>query len=364
MKLCIVLPSLNGGGAERVMINIAHEMMDRGHDVCLIAVNKQGALLSILHPELKVIDLQQGRLLKALPSLRSTLRSEKPDAVLSAMAATNCIVGLAHKVSGSHARLVMSERASPVTLSHRGRFNRHLLPALRRITYPWADVITTVSSEVADELMGLARLNRKRVVPVNNPGPVLCEKSDQSPHDWFEEDGPVLVSAGRLDGQKDQATMIRALAKLRNEVPAKLILLGEGKERESLEKLTSELDLEEFVFMPGFVENSDQYIRRADCVVMSSVSEGTPNVLIEALHLGRKCVATACPGGTIEVLGGGKFGWLSGVGDYDMLAQTIQTALTSEPKADLGTDRYDRAKVFDIYEDLLFGKNASSPNNI
>jgi len=117
--------------------------------------------------------------------------------------------------------------------------------------------------------------------------------------------------------------LLRAFALVRRKRMARLLIFGEGEERDTLEKLARELGVEEDVDLPGFVENSFSYLRRATAFVLSSLYEGLPTVLIEALASGCSVISTDCPGGAREILANGKYGDLVPVGDADAMADAI-----------------------------------------
>ncbi len=155
-------------------------------------------------------------------------------------------------------------------------------------------------------------------------------------HIWpVQQDVPVIISAGRFSSEKDFSTLIQAFAKLRKKRQAKLILLGEGSLRASLEDLAKQLGVIDDLTMPGFVENPFAYLARADVFVLSSAHEGFGNVLVEAMACGTPVVSTDCPSGPREILDGGRYGALAPVGDADALAAAIQQKLDNPTSAEL-----------------------------
>jgi glycosyltransferase involved in cell wall biosynthesis len=113
--------------------------------------------------------------------------------------------------------------------------------------------------------------------------------------------------------------------------PVRLIILGEGDERENLVRLAKELEILDSVCLPGFIENPYPYMKKAALFVLSSRFEGLPGVLIEALYCGTPVIATDCPGGSREILANGRFGQLVPVGDPDSLADAILSSLENKP---------------------------------
>ncbi|SHE67950.1 Glycosyltransferase involved in cell wall bisynthesis [Desulfofundulus australicus DSM 11792] len=334
-RLALFLPSLRGGGAERVMVNLARGFAERGLDVDLVLAKAEGPYLSEVPAGVRVVDLGASRVLLALPGLVRYLRQEKPAAMLSTLNHANIIALWAKRLAGVPTRVVVRE-ANTVSLcsanasSLRGR----LMPFLMRRFYPWADAVVAVSKGVTEDLIRTVGLPAEKVRVIYNP--VVTEelfKKAEEPvdHPWFAPgEPPVILGVGRLTEQKDFATLIRAFALVRKERRARLVILGEGEKRPELEALVQELGQMQHVDMPGFVGNPFKYMRRAAVFVLSSRWEGLPNVLIQALALGTPVVSTDCPSGPYEILAGGRYGKLVPVGEHEELAEAIRKNLTLE----------------------------------
>jgi glycosyltransferase involved in cell wall biosynthesis len=160
----------------------------------------------------------------------------------------------------------------------------------------------------------------------------LKEKAHASlKHPWFERgQPPVILGVGRLSPQKGFATLIRAFSQVRQTRLARLLILGEGRERPMLEALVRELGLEQDVKLPGFTTNPYPYMSQASLFVLSSRWEGLPGVLIEALYCGTPVISTDCPSGPREILKGGLYGQLVPVDDVGALAPAIEMALAGK----------------------------------
>jgi glycosyltransferase involved in cell wall biosynthesis len=174
----------------------------------------------------------------------------------------------------------------------------------------------------------------QKVHVIYNPvvSPELYEKADAPlEHPWFRSNQPpVILGVGRHRPQKGFDTLLRAFARVRQETPARLVILGEGPERPNLERLASELGVAADVDMPGFDPNPFRYMRRAGVFVLSSRYEGLPNVLIQALACGCPVVSTDCPSGPSEILDGGRYGALVPVDDVEAMAGAIVRALLGQ----------------------------------
>lgn len=214
-----------------------------------------------------------------------------------------------------------------------GRHKARKLAAVRRF-YRKLDGIIAVSRGVREDLLESVGLRSVPVHAIPNAtiSPVLFEKAGQAvDHPWLQpgREEPVVLSVGRLAPQKDQATLLEAVARARESRPCRLIILGEGPLRPELEARARELGIADSVALPGFVENPYAWMARSDCFALSSRWEGCPNVLIEAIALGIPAVATDCPSGPDEILQGGRFGHLVPMGDGPALAEAIADVLAN-----------------------------------
>ena len=144
----------------------------------------------------------------------------------------------------------------------------------------------------------------------------------------------LLVAVGNLKLEKDYPTLIRAFAQLRAQQPARLVILGEAKKpkrRQRILDLARDLRVEQDVDLPGLVDNPFAYMARAGVFALSSAWEGLPGVLIEAMACGCPVVSTDSPGGSREVLAGGRYGAIVPVGDATALAKALEEALDTTP---------------------------------
>jgi glycosyltransferase involved in cell wall biosynthesis len=360
-RIAIFLPALYGGGAERTLLKLASGIVARGYSVDLVLARAEGAYVSEIPPKVQVVDLKASRDLLSLSALVGYLHRVRPAALLSALH-TNIIAILAKKISGVSTRVIVSERN---TFSHRAAsfssdFRMRLMPTLVRAFYPSADWVVAVSVGVADDLVKRVGIPKDRLTVIYNPiiTPEFRAKVLQSlEHSWFASgQPPVILSVGRLVAQKDFATLISSFARIRETNDARLIILGEGDERRSLEAQVRSLGLEKHICLPGFVSNPYPYMREASVFVLSSKYEGLPGVLIEALFCGPQLVATDCPSGPREILCDGDYGQLVPVGNPESLARAIRKALASDaaPSPEESWRRFELEAVVDQYVHLFF----------
>jgi len=331
-RLALLMPSFRGGGAERVMLTLAGGFADQGLAVDLLVAQMEGAYVSEVPATVRTIDLRASRVLAATVPLLRYLRAERPRALLSALSHMNVVAIWARAVARVETRLVVSEHnLAGLWLEHAVQRRARLLPTIMRWTYGSADAIVTVSDGLADDLATSLHCDRTRITRIYNPvvTPKLFALADEPvEHSWFAAgEPPVVVAAGRLTKEKDFATLLRAVALVQREREVRLMILGEGIERQQLEALASDLAIATTVALPGFVANPFRYMRRAAVFVLSSRSEGFGNVLVEAMACGTPVVSTDCPSGPGEILQGGRFGRLVPIGDAKAMADAIVAQL-------------------------------------
>lgn len=329
--IALFVRDLRGGGAERVMRDLANDFAARGYVVDLLLLRAQGAYLDGVSGNVNVMDLDTRNPLVALWKLRRYYKQARPNAVLATLLQCNLLALWARWLCGYKPRVVFRE-ANTVSAraAHQGRVTAWLAKRLTRAFHPKVDAVIAVSSGVASDLaiLGVA----DNVVSIPNPVDVVAiakQARAKIPHAWLKDKKAVtLLAVGNLKPQKDYATMLRALALVREQRDARLIILGEDQgELAALEALAKELRVAKHVAFAGFAANPFAYMARADMLVLSSVAEGMPNVLIQAMTCGCSIVATDCPSGPSEILGGGVYGPLVPVGEAHTLAESILSNL-------------------------------------
>jgi glycosyltransferase involved in cell wall biosynthesis len=330
--IAFFLPSVRGGGAQRVIVNLVQGITERGLPVDMVLASAEGVFLDQLPPEVRVVDLRAPRLLRSLVPLTSYLRRERPRALVSSMSHANVVALWSAKLARRGTPVVVTvHNTMSQSTPEQGSLAGGIWPQLLRIFYPWAASVVAVSRGAADDLVRTAGLPPDRVEVVYNPviTPGLLALARQPPnHPWFAPgEPPVVLGVGRLTRQKDFPTLIRAFAEVRRRHAARLIILGEGEDLPALKALVGELGLTEDVALPGFRDNAMAYMAGSALFVLSSAWEGLPTVLIEALAAGTRVVSTDCPSGPREILQEGRLGTLVPVGDVAALAEAMLDAL-------------------------------------
>jgi glycosyltransferase involved in cell wall biosynthesis len=332
-RLALFLPNLKGGGAERVMVNLAQGFLQQGCAVDMVLVKAEGVYQKQLPEQALIIDLGVRSTYLALPALRRYLRQQEPQALLSTLNLTNLVALLARRFSSSATRVVIRV-ASTVSLQKRTPLKKIMERQALHWLYPWADEIVAVSKGVADDLAVYAGIERQRIRVVYNPviTPRLHQLASlEAEHPWFKENSvPVILGVGRLSAPKSFATLVEAFALVRRQRPARLVIFGEGEQRVHLENLAHALGVASDFALPGFTSNPYAHMRRAAVFALCSLWEGLPNVLIEAMACGCPVVSSDCPSGPTEILAGGRYGHLFPPQDAEALASAILQVLSGD----------------------------------
>jgi glycosyltransferase involved in cell wall biosynthesis len=331
-RIAFFLPTLAGGGAERVALNLLTGMLELDIPLDLVVADTAGPYLDQVPDGVRLVNLGTARVMKAIPALASYLKETQPVALLSHMNHANIAAILAKELARSKTKLTIVEHdtlSASKSKLQRSRF----LPLFMKWLYPRAGAIVGVSQGVAADLDSVLGFEPGTVKTIYNPVVDRQLKlKAQAPldHHWFAPGSPpVFLAVGRLTPQKDFANLIRAFAIVRQQRPARLIILGEGETRSALEAEIATLGITEDVSLPGFNANPYAYMARAAIFVLSSRWEGLPTVSIEAMACGCAVVSTDCPSGPREILAGGKYGLLVPIENSPALAaamlQTLDT---------------------------------------
>jgi glycosyltransferase involved in cell wall biosynthesis len=234
------------------------------------------------------------------------------------------------------------------SLRLKGR-HRLLIPWMLRRLFRYAEIIA-VSQGVADDFAKHFPHLRNNISTIYNPviSDALIARRDQpSDHPWLKAGSPpVLVAVGRLQPAKGFDVLIDAFARVVEATPARLLILGEGPDRGALEARIAAHNLQGTCELAGYQPNPYPYMARCSAFVLSSRFEGLPTVLIEALAVGARVIATDCPSGPREILAGGKYGELVPVNDPEAMANAIIGQLANTPSYDPGLK--DWLQKFDV----------------
>lgn len=363
---CANLAGGLGGVVQALIVGLSRP--DR--QITLITGNAEDALLRRLPDAVRVIKLGTSSPWRLFVGLTRILRSAHFDIIVSSATVPNAITIVANLLNGARS-IVVTRDDFHITaqIARRGRIEYAVYRAIVRFLYPLASRSIAVSEGVAEDLKAIGGRSAVPVRTIYNPAysadlPGRVDDDELSRIDSLRgtPDTALLVAVCRLTAQKDVGTLIKAVAGLVRTRPVRLLIVGDGPQRRTLEELVSSLGVEQNVCFVGYKENPLPYMAAADVFVLSSAWEGFGNVLVEAMAVGTPVVATDCPSGPAEILGHGRWGKLAPVGNPEALRIAIEQALVSPPaRGDLvaRAQEFSAEVAIEAYEEELSGALAS-----
>ncbi len=323
------------GGADRVASILMHYLDRSRYEISLLLMKKEGEHLAHVPADVQVFETQASSLWFFLPYLRSYIKTYSPDVIFSIDGGANIPLAIASFLSPFRKwKSIVSER-NILFPPGKNKVKRALMVMAKAFFYRFANVLTAVSEGVRTDMKRWLFISPTRVRLVYNPmiePQMLMQSKEQGQHPWFSEnrDVPVIVHAGRFVHQKDHVTLIKAFALVSQKTPCRLFLLGDGPLQNSIKVLVEEMKLDD-VYFAGFDLNPFRYFSKCDVFVLSSLHEGMPGVLIQAMACGAPSVSTNCPSGPDEIIDrDGENGLLVPVQNPELLASAILSILTNK----------------------------------
>lgn len=377
--LAIYLGASQIASRERLFLDTGAALAVDGWRVTFLTAKPIPALRAAVAPPMELVDVGRIgplpmprlmphllRLYASTPAVASFLRTARPDVLMGTSIPPNLIMLQAKRMAKLDAPVILRQsnvvpiKADPASRHVAKRPRDHLMPRF----YPEAAAIIGVSEGVAENLRASGWLPHDRIHAIPNGVDLAAaevQAAEPLDHPWLQGDGaggggPVVVAVGRLIVKKDYPTLLRAFAGLKTDRPARLIVLGEGRERSKIEALVKQLGLESRVDLYGRTPNPYAFMARADLFVLSSRFEGMPSVVIEALACGCPTVSTDCPSGPSEILGDGAYGPLTSVGDIAALRSAMAERLAAPRDAERLKARaaeFSAARTVGRYTDLI-----------
>ena len=371
--VAIYLDSLQGYGADRILLKIANGLVKHGLEIDLILSKTLGKNAYSIDPSIRIVDLKGNRYtpIKNIILLTSYLRKRNPDILFSSIHFNNIVATLALMLSGIKCKLILRQaNMLQEQLRDYSAIVSTILYPLTCWAYKRSDVVVSQCRSMVTDLTDFMDVEENKIKVIYNPTITadIFEKSKVSvQHRWLssEKKYPVILSVGRLKPQKDFGTLLKAFKKLKQHYStnAKLIIIGEGPLRERLEMLAEDLGIRDDVDLIGFHINPYAFMAATDVYVSSSRYEGLPNSLIEALSLGKRVLATACKGGTAEILKFGEYGRLVPVNSPDVMAKSIAELLHSpNPAKPDATKEFEHETQVSKYLDMFLQELNSKQN--
>lgn len=330
-KTAFFLDDFRCGGVQDVFIKLINFYLARNTSVDAVVLEHTGEFLGRLDPRARVVNLRRTRLRKAILPLSDYIRRELPDIIMCGQLEHGVIALLAAAFARSKARIVAAVQ-SDLHFREASLIDRMTRLAWMRFFIPHFARVICVSDGIRrflQEDVGIASRNIKVIYnPVVSSVP-SHEELAQPSHRFFCKEGvPVVVSVGRLVKDKGFSTLVEAMGNVVQQVDCRLIVVGEGPERSSLQSMIDASGLKDRIDLAGYRDDVHPFLAHADLVVVPSLREGFGNVIVEALSHGKQVVCTACSSGPLEILDHGKFGCIVPPEDPARMAEAVVKMLS------------------------------------
>ncbi|WP_268225533.1 glycosyltransferase [Sinomicrobium oceani] len=365
-KVCFFIGSMALGGIGKLTLHLMEEFVKKGILVDLFLMKDGGEYMEQIPKEVRIF-IEEGSYFKRIYKFVVYLNREKPMVSISARQRQDLVNIFGCMMSFNKTQPVISIHTN-VSVENKqkanSRNNNVYVVILSKWLYKIPKKFIAVSKGVADDFTKRTGIKRANIKVIYNPVykpytevPKLQQTLPIYEQLISEKNKRYIIGVGRLTQQKDFFTLIKAFKIVRQKVDVVLIILGEGPLRKDLEKLIVKLNLEKYIFLLGFVNNPQYYIKRADLFVLSSKWEGFGNVIVESLGVGTPVVSTDCPSGPREILEDGKYGRLVSVENPSEMAAAIIDTLSKSKDSDLLVNRakdFSSEKIAEEYLQYIF----------
>lgn len=331
------IPTLEGGGAERVFVNLANYFVSKKVDVIFIS-SSLGVYGKDLSLNVNFILLEKKRthtnsfwsFIKEVLFIKAVLKKEKPDFIFSTLALGNIKAWCAYKLCGVKKTKLVTRQANVLNTASKNK----ILNLLLKQSFKNSKLIIANSYDTQDSIIEICKSNgyMDKIEVIGNPvfDNKIVEKANTRIDLSFLKFGQYILNVGRLTKEKDHLTLLTAYSKLLETVKIDLIILGEGALKNVILDKIKELNIEDSVHILGFVDNPYPYYKNAKLFALTSNTEGFGNVIVEALAFDLPVVCMKCKGGPSFILGDNEYGYLVDLGDVDQFVENLKFVLLKD----------------------------------
>lgn len=329
----------------------------RGHDVRLVTILQPEAFGFAEELGENHICLGLARMTNAVSALAKLMKGGGPDLIISATLEANCVASLARKMASLTCPLMIFEQDVPGYEVGHSAVGNKFWSWMRRRAYRNVDRVIVPSYEIKRRLMNDVQIDAEKIIELYNPGRGYFSPPIKAPHAWLAEarSDPTFVAAGPLVKNSDFETLIKGIERTQKLLPCKVIILGDGPDKNKLFNFSKSRGLRTNVSFASDLENLHDYIYFSDGFISTALSSACPDVIIRAMEISSRIVCTNSPGGSREILGDGDYGKMLRMGDPDAIAYALYEVM-QKPKmkaADRDVGRFDRGNFFDAVADEI-----------
>ena len=338
MRILFYISTIRGGGAARVMVNLANGLAQRGYEICFVtnfaAEHEYELSSSIKRYSLEDTESKSNRVVKnsrRIKGLRKLIRRINPDVSIAFMRENNFRLILASK--GLLTKTVVSVRNTP-DKEYPSAFSK----VLANLLYKRADsiIFQTESAQAAFP------------VYIRDKSKIIINPIDDKFFYEREGEGDYILACGRLSNQKNYPMMIQGFKGILNEYPnERLLIYGEGRLKDQIQNLINSLGVNQFIELKGYSTNMPEVYKQAKLLLVTSDYEGIPNTMLEAMASSIPVISTDCPcGGPRMIIKEGYNGYLVPVNDHVSFSEKIKLFLADDNRIKMNRAAQDTAEKF------------------
>ncbi len=348
--ILFILPDLNMGGAERIITTIINTIDKTRFCPKLLLLRKEGYYLELLDKETEIIDIKKERIREAFFPILKVLRKLKPDIVFGGWGEVSAFLA---PIIPLFPKIHFITRETNIVSQH---VNRPEIKLFYRFYNNYQTIIAQ-SEDMKEDLIKSIKIKESKIVKINNPVDIdLIEiKSQEKINIPFSSENKNVLAIGNLSSRKGFDNLLKVFFHLKEE-NIQLYILGDGRDKEKLLNLKSELNLDKVHFL-GVANNPFPYLKNADLFVLSSRYEGFPNVLLEAGVCGTFSLANNCKGGINEIIQENQNGRIRNIENHSDFAREIKIAIEESHDKELIKNsiksRFSKENIMKQYEQVF-----------
>lgn len=351
ISIIFLLPDLETGGAERIVTTLANHLDRQKFEPKILLLRKEGGYLELLKADVEIIDIKTPRIRNSLKPILKEIRQRKPDIVFSGFGEVNAYLALFVKL---FPKIKFIARETNVV-------SQHVIRKEIRFFYKFYNnyhKIICQSDDMQKDLIENFHVKKDKIIKINNPVDFefIEEKLEMAINpNSFSDDYKNVVAIGNLSARKGFDNLLKVFSHLKEE-KIRLHILGDGRDKEFLLQLKSDLKVDNVLFH-GQQKNPYPFLKFADLFVLSSRYEGFPNVLLEAGACGTYALANNCKGGIQEIIKDHVNGEIAAIENHELFAEILKSCLRkNHDKEQIKISirsRFSKEIILKQYENLL-----------
>lgn len=354
-NILFIIGSLNGGGAERVLLHILESLNLKKFKCHLLLGSLKGDYIDNIPTHVNLIDFSSKYhvFVKNIFALNKVIKIHKIDLVVGFMPNANLLALLTKYFLNHKLKIIITEHNNPSEnfIKSNSKIKSYLKSIIIKYFYPYSNKIVVVSNGIGEELINKFKLHSDLITTIYNPVDLkfIRNKVQEKPEIFKKVlSEKIIIAVGRLVKQKGYFEMLEIINQLKNRIPIRLLILGEGPLRKKIENRISELNLSSNVDLLGFVDNPWSYIFNSDVYLSTSLWEGFHMTIVESMACGVYPIVSNCNYGPNEIIINDKMGKLLPVSENAKFVDELFSFLKEHKRGCKYDTCIQRSKFFDI----------------